>query len=125
MNLERNELISICEDAVVSCTEWTDRDSASAQSNVSELYSRFKAGINFTAKIEGETIWVQFESPTKEQKDLLLSNYLPIDSVEDYREKVDPDYEDEMFEPGMPDVYTDLHGYLPTRERLVIDGDWY
>jgi len=125
----KEELISLCERAVVPCEEWQDRDSAIAQSNVYDIYERLVCDIPYTLRVEESTIWIDFEKPDEEGLKRLHSPHmvLNIESVEDYREKVDPEYEDEMFEPYPISYEEQDSGYLPTEKRLSEGNseDWY
>lgn len=148
--LSREELIDICEQSVVSYGSWSDRDSYSAQVNVTDIYKLLKSGCDFEYNIENDrTIWVSFINITKEQLDEAESHNLNIDSIEDYFEKYGRD--SEMFY-GYPfsikkdafktvtidnkegndtffmERYTEhLGGYLPTKARLkeANGDDWY
>lgn len=106
-----------------------DRDSASAQNNVSEIYSRLKSGLDFSLKTDptGFTLWIEFVMPSLENIDEISKNHLCVDSVSNYREKVDPDYENEMFEPFSYAPDQQYSGYLPSRKKLDSSSgsDWY
>jgi len=124
----KNDLISLCERAVVPCEDWRDRDSASAQNGLYEIYIRLNADIPYTYRVENEeTIWISFEKPTDEQLENISKYNLCVDTVDDYRERVsnDPDYE--MFYPGFYDIEDAFSTYMPTEKRLLsVDGeDWY
>ena len=56
----REELIQICERAVVPQDQWNDRDCADAHYQLGKAWALLKAGCNFTVKVEDETIWVTF-----------------------------------------------------------------
>lgn len=148
INLNRETLISICERAVVPYTSWSDRDSYSAQLQLSDIFSLLKSGSNYKLKIENEhTIWIDFIDLTEEHIENASKYYLNIDSRDDYFEEYG--YENEMFD-GYGLDYNDLNsnqwdykdidnddftrvykgyigGYLPTEKRLEdSDGeDWY
>lgn len=133
MNLDRNELMSICEDAVVPCADWHDRDSCSTQIQLSDIYGLLEAGAEFTTKVEGDTISIQFpDLPLNFGSKVNRS--LDHDTREDYFNLDTTEEDEEMFE-GNGLGYNDydykvgnyIGGYLPTRERLtqVDGGDWY
>jgi len=132
LTMERQELIDICLDAVVPFKEWNDRDSYSSQVLLESIYQGLKAGVDYTVKIEGETIWIYFEEPTEGQRKKLQENRLDIDSRDDYIKWYLEEYGDECY-PEMFDGYginwdsPYRGGYLPTRERLnyANGGDWY
>lgn len=151
-NYTREDLIELCERAVVPCSEWHDRDSLSAQKNLEEVYSFLKIGCDYKMNNESDrTVWIAFSNVTYEQ---YTNSYhsLGIDSIEDYKIYCENEgiEDSEMFEGGryveiskfveyfnpMDDedplngkrVYTGyLGGYLPTEFRLAeADGsDWY
>lgn len=147
-----DDLINLCERAVVPCSEWRDRDSLSSQKNLEEVYSYLKAGCDYKLTTESDrTVWIEFLNVTYDQ--YTNSCYsLGIDSMDDYRTYCENEgiEDSEMFEGGsyvdtskfveyfnpMDDedplngkrVYTGyLGGYLPTEYRLAdADGsDWY
>jgi len=128
----REELIQICEDSVVSCEKWQDRDSASAQKNIQSLYAGLTGGVPYSYNIENDSIYIVFEKPTKEQIENM--QYFCVDSWDDWREwyiKENGEEESlpEMFEGNGIDWYSNgyLGGYLPTEERLdkTKGEDWY
>lgn len=148
--LTRDDLIQICEDAVVPFTSWSNRDSYSAQVNLQEIYAFLKIGAEYDLSIENEhTIWVTFKNVTKEEIEHCWENYLNIDSRDEYFEEYG--YDSEMFDSSglninknlyktyfndldendpknFQDIYTGhIGGYLPTRERLNKSrgDDWY
>lgn len=126
----RDELISICKDAVVHHTKWGDRDSYSAQVNLQSIYKGLTAGLLYTIdkSTDDRTIWITFKQPIDLEK-LNKGEYLNISSREDYFNDCDPDYESEMFDGYGIDFASNYTGsYMPTRKRLedVGDGnDWY
>ena len=126
--MTKKELIQLCENAVVPCEDWRDRDSASAQNNIYEIFIRLMADIPYTYSIEGDTtIWIDFTKPTEEMIKNIKKQHLCVDTVSDYRERVSDDPNDEMFEPGYPPSSEKYSGYMPTQKRLndKIDEDWY
>ena len=148
--ITREDLISICERSVVSYGNWSNRDSYSAQVNVTDIYKLLKGGCDFKYNIENDrTIWVSFINVTREQLDEAKNHNLNIDSIEDYFEEYGRS--SEMFY-GYPfdikkdafktvaiddkekgdiffmECYTEhLGGYLPTELRLkeANGDDWY
>ena len=121
------DLIKICEDAVVPYNKWHDRDSYSAQMNIQDIYKRLKAGIEYTISNDHSfnSIQIDFKKPTETQVEEMKNHYLNIDSLEDYRKEYG--YDDEMFNAYPDDVHSYSSGYLPTREKLneVNGDDWY
>ena len=72
MGLTRDDLVSICEDAIVPMNEWTNRDSAMAHEQLGRAWALLRAGCPFTVRTEprherdscvtnDETIWVAVE----------------------------------------------------------------
>ena len=51
----REELIAICEQAVVPEEKWRNRDSPSAQRQIGEAWGRLKAGCSFYVHVEEDT----------------------------------------------------------------------
>ena len=105
----REELITICEQAVVPHDEWWDRDSYGAQCGVGKLWALLKAGCTFNIESPNgdpattdHTIWVR----------TFATGFSWFENAhEDYAD----DYlESELF-------------YLPTPERLEVrtGTDWY
>ena len=127
--MEREELIKICEDAVVHYSYWHNRDSYSAQKNIQSIYKGLTAGLDYTIDPETDdrTIWITFNLPIDFEK-LENGKYLDISSREDYFNNLDPNHETEMFDDYGIDFHSNYTGgYLPTRE--VLDKcnrkDWY
>jgi hypothetical protein len=127
VNIERDVLIGICEDAVVPAKDWDDRDSYSAQVQLERIYRYLTAGASYTTSVEGDrTIWIDFHNITEQQREVLYQRGLPIGNREDYFETHDED--SEMFDCAYPDSRaTSYSGYLPTQARLdsCYGGDWY
>lgn len=130
-NYTREELISICEAAVVHHTKWRDRNSYSAQTEIQSIYEGLTAGLDF--EIDGNTddctIWISFTQPIDLDKLDKNGLYLDISSRDDYFEDCDPEYETEMFDGyGIDFQSSYTRGYMPTRKRLEEVGygeDWY
>lgn len=62
----RDDLISICERAIVPHGKWRDRDTCSAQEGVGKAWAFLRAGCDFTVITEGDvcvtddrTIWIE------------------------------------------------------------------
>lgn len=135
-NITREQLISICEDAVVHHSKWGNRDSYSAQLNVQDVYRGLTAGIDFKVVTKEDdpsyhstesTLIVEFLQPIDYDK-LNEGLHLNISSREDYFNDCDPNHESEMFDG----VGIDFHGhftktYIPSRKTLdyVKGDDWY
>ena len=127
--MTREELLKICEDAVVKCELWHDRDSCVTQYRLNTIYSFLKVGAEFTTEVDkNQTIWVTVKTTDEIIKLFEKELGLPIDTIDDYRTIVDPEYSTEMFSKDSPDDYDDEYRtYLPTREKLTaVEGkDWY
>lgn len=101
----RENLIRICEAAVVSVNEWRNRDSPSSQEKVGLCWAMLRAGCDFKVTTEGsggcvtndKTIWLEMDWPSFN-----------------------------TFEYGHGEYHREETFYLPTPERLrVSSGDWY
>lgn len=118
MKYSANELIKICEAAVVSQNKWEDRDSAAAQIQVGKCLALLRAGCKFEVKTkenskpkdscvsDDHTIWLEFWVKDFKWFDLL-------------------DQDEETYPDGCQD--SDYTFYLPTKKRLneTKGGDWY
>jgi hypothetical protein len=134
--MEREELIKICQDAVVHHKKWSDRDSYSAQKEIQSIYKGLTAGLDFRVVQKEdnpeyhsteETLIIEFLHPIDEEK-LEKGLHLAISSREDYFRDCDPEYEGEMFDGKGIDFESSFTiGYMPTRKRLnrVAGNDWY
>jgi hypothetical protein len=64
----RDELIDLCERAIVLEKHWMDRDSHSSQKGIGQAWALLKAGCEFKVIIEGElatddnTVWIEIFS---------------------------------------------------------------
>jgi len=100
----REELVKICEQAIVPENKWCNRDSASAQANIGKCWAYLKAGCDFRVMCE--------ES----------DNYCISDERTIWVEIIHDGFE--CFEVGKKsrDVF-----YLPTPERIAehVGNDWY
>jgi len=56
--MQREELIEICEDAVVPCEKWNNRDSYFAQILIQDIYAMLKANVKYTIKQEDKTLFI-------------------------------------------------------------------
>lgn len=149
----RDDLISLCERAVVPCREWNDRDSFSAQVNLQECYDYLNRGYIYDITNESDrTIWISFKNVTKNQLKNDPIYYLSIDDISEYREYCEEEgIEFDMFESSgsyinwnnfktyynendendplnFEEIYQgNLGGYIPTEFRLAEadGGDWY
>jgi hypothetical protein len=102
-NYTREDLIKICEMAIVSENKWRNRDSASSQRKIGEIWALLKAGCDFkilTDKnnyscTDDQIIWIE----------IVYDGFSTFEGMG--KEK---------------DVF-----YMPTREGLlaVNGGDWY
>lgn len=65
----REELVAICERAVVPVGKWRNRDSSSAQEGVGRVWALLKAGAEFSILDRGRlatderTIWIEVDWP--------------------------------------------------------------
>ena len=69
-NFTRQQLISICERAVVDVSKWRNRDSPSSQESIGKLWVLLKANCQFEVLYENDglctndnTIWLRVWSP--------------------------------------------------------------
>lgn len=137
MNYTREQLIDICEKAVVHHTKWDNRDSYSAQLGVQSLYKGLTAGLDFrvvTKDISPDyhsndnVIIVEFLQPIDLDK-LQNGKELEISSREDYFKDCDPEYDTEMFDGEGIDFRSEYtQTYMPTLdsiEKAGIGNDWY
>lgn len=101
--MERQELIELCEAAIVSVEKWSNRDSASAQRQIGEAWALLRAGATFCVRMNDE-------------RDMCVTNDSTI--------WIDITFDGfGSFEGGVAE--TELF-YIPTWERLSEDGsDWY
>lgn len=135
--MTREQLIKICQDAVVHHTKWTNRDSYLAQKRIQSTYLGLTAGLNFrvvTKEIypdyysDENTLIIEFLQPIDLDK-LKNGKHLKISSREDYFRDCDPNHESEMFDGEGINFYSDdTITYMPTVERLNkcgVGNDWY
>lgn len=135
--MKRQELIELCQDAVVHHTKWQDRDSYSAQKNLQSIYKGLTAGLDYriiTKEIDTDyhsdqdTIIIEFLQPIDLDK-LKTGKYLEISSRDDYFEDCDPSFETEMFYGEGIDFESNYtKTYMPTRKRIEevgLGNDWY
>lgn len=131
--MDRGTLLQICEDAVVPCIEWNNRDSYISQVQLSDIYGLLEAGAEYEISIEEDSILIQFPN-LPVAFGVNVTRDLDYDTREDYFNLEGVDSDDEMFESnglGYNDynykVGDYIGGYLPTRERLTQadGGDWY
>lgn len=108
---DRDELVAICEAALVPKDRWRDRDSYGAQKGVATAWMLLRTGHDFTVltRPEGETGRGCFTDDR--------TIWLEIGPIRGFM----------AVELGMEDGAEDELIYLPTRERLakVDGGDWY
>lgn len=115
----REELISICERAIVPQSKWENRDSEQAQAGVGRCWQLLKCGCEFEVLIgskeqstllatDENVIWLQF----------YVHNFAWFENDEDSRPAKGYDI-DSTGEP--------LNFYLPTEKALVNakGKDWY
>lgn len=97
-DLTREDLISICERAIVPVGEWSDRDTPSAQEKLGHAWVLLRAGCAWRPALSpvstNQTIWIEITAPG-------FSTFDEGDGPEEH-----------LF-------------YLPTEERLARGGDWY
>lgn len=136
MNYTREQLINICERAVVPHEKWGDRDSYISQKNIQSIYKGLTAGLDFKIitkeddpeyHSDEQTILIKFTTPIDFDK-LEKGKELKISSREDYFKDCDPDYETEMFNGDGIDFHSDwTRTYMPTEKRLdeANGNDWY
>lgn len=110
-NYTREEIINICEHAIVPEKHWSDRDSQASQSKIGEVWALLKAGCKFKVLVQdssikgpqlcttdNRTVWIEINS----------EGFM-------YHEMAEEEYKDK-------DTF-----YLPTWERLesAKGKDWY
>ena len=135
--MTKEELITLCEDAVVHHTKWNNRDSYSAQREIQSIHKGLTAGLDYrivTKEIDPEyhsderTIIIEFLQPIDLDK-LKTGKHLNISSRDDYWKDCDPDYEGEMFNgDGIDFESSYTKTYMPTRKRIEecgVGNDWY
>lgn len=135
--MKREELISICERAVVHHSKWMNRDSFISQKCIQSIYEGLTAGLDFkiVTKKDNEIFYsnddylvIEFIQPIDFDK-LKSAKFLEISSLEDYFNDCDPNHETEMFDGEGIDFYSDYTiAYMPTHQRLQERGkgnDWY
>lgn len=128
----REQLISLCERAVVPYYKWSNRDSYSAQVSIEDSYKLLQAGAEYDAKLDGaeKVFWVRFKNLTEELLKKADSYCLGIDNIDSYKEAVP---NDEMFDSesyvwrALIDKNKEITCYIPTKKSLEeADGeDWY
>jgi hypothetical protein len=134
IDISREELLSICEDAIIPWQNWEDRDSFSSQVLVSDIFGLLSTDATFTVTQDAETFWVSFKNVTQEQINEANTHFLSYDDRDEYLEE-NPDYEMfigyglDLSSYGINQIENGLEvsGYLPTRKRLedTSGGDWY
>jgi len=106
--MNREQLISLCERAIVDVSKWSDRDSPSAQCKTGECWALLKANCEFEYLIDGSlfsderTVWIKIWHP----------DFSNMEDGIDCDDKKNLHYE---------------HYYLPTEKRLseANNNDWY
>lgn len=136
MNYTREQLINICERAVVPHQKWHDRDSYISQKNIQSVYKGLTAGLDFKIitkeddpeyHSDEQIILIKFTAPIDFDK-LEKGKELKISEREDYFRDCDPDYETEMFNGDGIDFHSDwTRTYMPSKKRLdeANGSDWY
>lgn len=133
--MKREDLIKLCEDAVVHHSKWEDRDSYLCQQSIQSIYKGLTAGLDFVVVTkekdndyhsDDDTLLIRFPHPIDLER-LKKGKHLKISTRDDYYRDCDPDYETEMFDGGGIDFessYTQT--YMPTRKCLneANGGDW-
>lgn len=101
----RDQLIDICEQAIVDCSQWSDRDSLAAQINIGTAWALLMANVPFVVLTEDN------------DGDLVTDDHIIWIRFKDI-----PGFG--AFEGG--NTETEIC-YLPTPQRLDIHGttDWY
>jgi hypothetical protein len=105
--MNRDELIDICERAIVSVADWSNRDTPAAHLNIGICWALLKAGCTYEVRRQGKFIDCYGDDTTI---------WLDITY---------PNFDD--FEGGWQDITTHSKTfYLPTLSRLKeSNGDWY
>jgi len=97
VELSREELVSICERAIVPQSEWENRDSPEAQQQVGQCWALLRAGCPFSVNQDDKmgTYWVTITHPVHD-----------------------------TFEHD-PELREESTFYLPQPERIEDGVDWY
>ena len=105
----REELIAICEQAIVPQDNWSDRDSQSAQSGVGKCWALLKAGCDFQVTYEVAGDW---KGCVTDDRTIWLHVYSQGFNYYEY---------------GLEGNLEQDHFYLPTLQRLEDrkGNDWY
>ena len=122
--VNKEDLIKLCIDSYVPYKLWHNRDSYSAQKNVSNIYKLLNVGVPYAFDVEGDFIRLEF-SDVYQYFDKIETVSFDIDSREDYLNE-NPDVE--MFDgSSIYECGDSYFGYLPTRNRLAryAGMDWY
>lgn len=133
--MNREELIQLCQMAVVHHTKWNNRDSYSAQKGLQSIYFGLTAGFNF------RIVTKEVSSDYHSDDDTLIVEFLPpfdnienakplkISSREDYFKDCDPEHETEMFDgEGIDFDSSFTKTFMPTKKRIEnvgVGNDWY
>lgn len=112
----REELIAICEAAIVPESEWNDRDSYGAQFQVGECWALLRAGCEFEILYRPADVRSADGCFTDEDT-IWINTYGKGFQYFESHEPGDPD---------RPYMEEERH-YLPTRKRLAeaAEKDWY
>jgi hypothetical protein len=105
MSYSRQDLIKICEKAIVDVSKWDDRDTPITQQQVGIVWALLKANCIFEIeKVDAGTIWLYIYAPS----------FRHYDCGED-------------FDINNKDQLDKEYFYLPTLERLKANKnqDWY
>lgn len=103
----RDDLIAICEDAVVPVKRWHDRDSAKSQETVGMAWALLRAGADFAVSYEPED---EHDQCVTDEDTIWLTITYPGFGTFDWGGE-----------------HERLLVYLPTPERMAESGerDWY
>lgn len=98
----REELIALCEKAVVPVEKWNNRDTPDAQLQVAAAWWMLKSNCPFSVGVDSDdrTIWVSIRAPRFAHIECDLTD---------------------------PENWTEDSCYIPTQARLdaAAGGDWY
>lgn len=111
--LTREELVEICQRAIVTQPHWNNRDSAEAHTQVGKCWALLRAGCEFDVHSDADN---EFDMNTDADTIWLTIRYKGFRYMENYEPgDVEADYLDEAT------------FYLPTLARLDLaeGGDWY
>lgn len=106
----REELVALCEMAIVPIAQWHDRDSAGAQEQIGKAWALLRAGAEFKVRVRDRRLPEEATGCWTDDQTIWIDATWPGFRHFDWG--------------GAPE--TDLF-YIPTQKRLIerAGGDWY